>query len=224
MPNDVKAFLAPCIDGLKRNALPGLALQTCALLVVLGYVFVPAFHSALDEVGALKVRYGYLYSAVATAFFGGLVPFLYLRWSGKISADRAGGELLFYVGFWLWKGMEVDALYRFQSSVFGDGATAHTIVAKAFVDQFLYSPLWAAPTQVLFFLYKDSGFSLANMRARLQEEPLSKRLFVVLISTWIVWIPTVSIVYSLPGALQIPLFNLVLCFWCLLLSTISKNT
>jgi hypothetical protein len=224
MPNAGKGLLAPCIDGLKRNVLPGLALQACALLVVLGYVFVPEFHSALDRVGELKVHYGYLYSAAATAFFGGLVPFLYLRLSGKIDPGKARLELLFYIGFWLWKGMEVDALYRLQSSLFGDHATFRTIVTKAFVDQFIYSPLWATPTQVIFFLYKDAGFSLSNMRTRLQEEPFSKRLIVVLISTWVVWIPTVAIVYSLPSTLQIPLFNLVLCFWCLLLSTISKNT
>ncbi|MGC4067720.1 MAG: hypothetical protein QM784_24335 [Polyangiaceae bacterium] len=204
--------------------LPGLALQACALLVVLGYVFVPEFHSALDSVGELKVRYGYLYSAIATAFFGGLVPFLYLRLSGKIAARVAHLELIFYIGFWLWKGMEVDALYRLQSTLFGDETTFRTIATKAFVDQFVYSPIWATPTQVIFFLYKDSGFSLTNMRARLREESFPKRLIVVLISTWVVWIPTVAIVYSLPSALQIPLFNLVLCFWCLLLSTISKNT
>jgi hypothetical protein len=31
-------------------------------------------------------------------------------------------------------------------------------------------------------------------------------------------------VYSLPSALQVPLFNLVLCFWCLLMSFISRES
>jgi hypothetical protein len=47
---------------------------------------------------------------------------------------------------------------------------------------------------------------------------------VVLFSTWIVWLPTVAIVYSLPNVLQLPLSNLVLCFWCLLLSFISRRS
>jgi hypothetical protein len=37
-----------------------------------------------------------------------------------------------------------------------------------------------------------------------------------------VWIPAVATIYSLPSALQVPLFNLVLCFWCLLISFISR--
>jgi hypothetical protein len=42
-------------------------------------------------------------------------------------------------------------------------------------------------------------------------------------STWAVWIPAVTIIYCLPAPLQIPLFNLVLCFWVLVLSFISKR-
>jgi hypothetical protein len=45
----------------------------------------------------------------------------------------------------------------------------------------------------------------------------------IIISIWAVWIPTVSIVYSLPLALQFPLFNIVLCFWSLMLTTLSKE-
>jgi hypothetical protein len=45
----------------------------------------------------------------------------------------------------------------------------------------------------------------------------------VLFSTWVVWIPAVSIVYSLPSALQLPIFNLVLCFWCLLLTFVTGS-
>ena len=46
---------------------------------------------------------------------------------------------------------------------------------------------------------------------------------VTLMSTWAVWIPAVTIIYCLPAPLQIPLFNLVLCFWVLVLSFISKR-
>jgi hypothetical protein len=34
-----------------------------------------------------------------------------------------------------------------------------------------------------------------------------------LMSTWAVWTPAVVIIYCLPPPLQIPLFNLVPCFW-----------
>src|SRR5690606_2824532 len=131
--------------------------------------------------------------------------------------------LTFYVSFWLWKGVEVDAFYRAQALVFGEQADALTIATKTAVDQFVYNPLWAAPTQTVFFLWKDCDFSLAECRRPLARASASRRVLSVLLSTWVVWIPAVAVVYSLPSPLQLPLFNLVLCFWCLLLSFVSRT-
>ena len=85
-------------------------------------------------------------------------------------------------------------------------------------------PLWAAPSQVLLFTWKDAGFSIAGMRAAFRRQPVVQRGLVVMFSTWVVWIPAVAIIYSLPSTLQVPLFNLVLCFWCLLMSFISRES
>ncbi len=220
----LRLFFTPGLIGLKRNVVPGLVLQACALFVVLGYVLLPSFHAMLDGVGALKMRYGYAYSAISTAFFGGAVPYLTLLATKRVPRGRAWGELAFYLGFWLWKGVEVDALYRLQGLVFGTAFAVLTIAAKTCVDQFVYNPLWAAPTQVIFFLWKDAGFSSTEMLRSIQREALGSRVVVVLFSNWMVWVPAVSIVYSLPSALQLPLSNLVTCFWCLLLSFISRNS
>ena len=42
-----------------------------------------------------------------------------------------------------------------------------------------------------------------------------------LIASWGVWIPVVTIIYSLPSLLQIPLFGLALSFWVLLVTYIT---
>jgi hypothetical protein len=215
--------LRPALRGLRANVVPAVVLQCFALCLVLGYFYVPAFGRVLRELGELKVRGGYAFSSLSTALFGGLIPFVVLFGTGRIPKARAKGELSFYLGFWFWKGAEVDAFYRAQSWMFGDGSSAFVIAGKTAVDQFVYNPLWAAPTQTLFFLWKDAGFSLTSMRDRLRQQGLPSRVGTVLLSTWVVWIPTVAIVYSLPGPLQIPLFNLVLCFWCLLLSFLSRE-
>jgi hypothetical protein len=217
-------LLAPGLSGMKRNLLPGLVLQTCALFVVLAYAFLPSFHSVLDSVGTLKARYGYVFSAISTAIFGGVIPYLVLTATKQVPKGRALGEFAFYVCFWLWKGAEVDALYRLQGLMFGGAATIATIASKTCVDQFIYNTLWAAPTQVVFFLWKDAGFSRSGLIQGFKDEPFGRRVVVILFSGWIVWIPAVMIIYSLPSALQVPLFNLVLCFWCLLLSFISRST
>jgi hypothetical protein len=125
--------------------------------------------------------------------------------------------------FWTWKGVEVDAFYRLQAAWFGSSSDFRTIALKVLVDQLGYAPIISAPVQVLCFLWKDNGFSIAATRAALARQSLWQRTLVVAFSTWVVWIPAVSIIYALPSALQIPLFNLVLCFWCLLMSFLSRE-
>jgi hypothetical protein len=219
----LRLFLTPGLIGLRRNLVPGLVLQGCALLVLLGYAFVPSFHATLDTVGEIKTRYGYAYSAFSAAAFGGAIPFLVLYATKQVPKGGALAELLFYLGFWLYRGVEVDALYRFQSFLFGSSNDLGTVAAKACVDQFVYNPVWAVPTQVVFFLWKDAGLSWPQMIHRLEQESLGHRMVVMLFSTWMVWLPTVAIVYSLPSGLQLPVSNLVLCFWSLLLSFISRR-
>ena len=43
-----------------------------------------------------------------------------------------------------------------------------------------------------------------------------------LFSVWMVWLPAVTIIYCLPGGLQIPLFAIVVCFWSIILTLIAK--
>jgi hypothetical protein len=209
---------------MRSNLKPALVLQAFALLIVVGYFWSARVHDALDAVGALKLRYGYAYSAVATSVFGGLIPYGVLMLMGRIPAQRRLAELAFYLLLWFWKGMEVDALYRAQAQWFGEGSNVATIAIKAAVDQFGYVPLWAAPSQVLLFTWKDAGFSASATRAAFARQSFAQRVLVVVCSTWVVWIPAVAIIYSLPSVLQVPLFNLVLCFWCLLMSFISRES
>ncbi len=209
--------------GVRANLVPGLVLQLFALTFVGAYYLSPDFAAGLDRVGAWKETWGYAFSVPSTALFGGAIPFLVLWVSKLVPPGEALRQLLFYVGFWCWKGAEVDAFYRAQAWLFGSEATLLVVVEKVFVDQFIYNPLWAAPTQAICFLWKDSGFSRTELRRRLRVRPLAWRVVVVLVSTWVVWVPAVCIVYSLPSPLQLPLFNLVLCFWCLLLSFVSRQ-
>ncbi len=217
-------LLSVCFAGVKNNLRPGLVLQAFALLLLLAYYFVPAARAAFDQLGQIKQQHGYLYSSLSGGLFGGLVPYLFLLGTGRVPAHRRLPELAFYLGFWLWKGAEVDAFYRGQALLFGSDASFTTILNKTLVDQFIYNVLWAAPCQTLFYLWKDADFSLAGTKQRLREVSFAQRTLTVLFSTWLVWIPAVAVVYSLPSPLQIPIFNLVLCFWCLLLSYLSRES
>ena len=87
----------------------------------------------------------------------------------------------------------------------------------------IYNPFWAVLSQTIPYLWKDSDFSFARLRPKLNKELFTSTLPAIQISSWMVWIPAVSIIYSLPPLLQIPLFNIVLSFWVLLLSFVARK-
>ena len=212
-------------DALKKNLFPGLVLQVFALSLVLVYFFVPASQPVYAWFGVLKNLYGYGYSFLATALFGGLIPFLYLYATGRLDKSRSYfGLLIFYFVFWGLKGIEVDFFYQLQGKWFGYENTVQTVVLKAAVDQFIYSAFWAAPSITIVYLWVECGYDFRKWISAMDRNFFRVKIPTVILSNWMVWIPSVSIVYSMPQDLQIPLFNLVLCFWVLLLAVLNKKT
>lgn len=225
MPGEISAAPSSWDEALaaaKANILPGLILQAFALAVVLAYYFHPPTHKALEALGQFKIRHGWKYSLVATSLCGGLIPFLYLRLNPLTRAVTPFSHGLFYICFWAYKGVEVDWFYRAQGRMFGTEPDFGTVAAKVAFDQFVYSPLWALPCVTLVFHWKEGGFRFGALRELkvipFLREYLPKNLF----SAMGVWIPAVAIIYSLPGDLQMPLFNMVLCFYALLLVSLMR--
>jgi hypothetical protein len=221
---DWKAIVTSGLAGVKRNALPGLALQSFALVLVLLYYLAPGARPTFDTVAMWKTRYGLGYSALATAIFGGAIPVLYLLASGQIPRERRRNDFLLCVLFWAYRGIEVDLFYRLQAYLFGDRAAFAVVAPKVLLDQFVYSVLVAAPGQVVFYLWKDRGFSFRAIKPDLNLRYLVGAVATVVFSQWMVWIPAVSIIYCLPLPLQIPLCNVVSCFWVLLLTFVSRRS
>lgn len=208
---------------LVRNLKPGLVLQAFALLILAVYFWVPASQPLFALVARWKADYGFAYSFASTAFFGGLVPFVYLWWSGAFSGRNIAWVLGFYLLFWGIKGMEVDFFYRLQAGWFGTGNDWQTLATKVAVDQFLYSALWAAPGITLLYLWMELDWSLSRWWQAMDRQFLCVKMPTVILSNWLVWIPAVSVVYAMPADLQIPLFNLVLCFWVLMLAVLNRR-
>lgn len=209
---------------LKQNLLPGLVLQLFAVSILIIYFFVPGSKPVFSWFGLLKQEYGFTYSFIATAIFGGLIPFLYLWLSKRLAPNRSIlGLLVFYIVFWGLKGMEVDFFYRLQADWFGTGNEVKTIVTKMAADQFLYSALWAAPGITIVYLWMESNWSIAECKRAMDRKFFCVKIPTVILSNWLVWIPAVCVIYAMPGELQIPLFNLVLCFWVLLLAVLNKK-
>jgi hypothetical protein len=200
---------------------PGLVLQTAALALVLAWYFVPAAHALFARLAVWRTEGGYAFSALASALCGGVIHFLYLRLNPATRAANPWPLMLFFAFFWAWKGAEVDLWYRTLAFLFGNGTTPATIASKVAADQFGFNPLYAAPAGNLCFAWKDAGFRWAPVAADLRAGLwYYRRVLPVLLTVWALWIPVVCCVYALPPALQIPLFNVVLCFWSLLFAHI----
>jgi len=214
----------PIRDGLaaaRANVVPGLVLQAFALAIVLTYYFVPASAPLFGALATLKAQGGFGFSALATAVFGGLIPFLALK-AAPATRNTPWSHLIFFVVLWAYRGVEVDVLYQVQSWLFGAGNAPQTVVAKVLVDQLVYNPFWAVPLQVLAYHFLNSGFSPRAYSGYDWKAFVLEKVPTAVISTWGVWIPMVSIIYCLPSDLQIPLFNIVLCFWVLLITALTR--
>jgi hypothetical protein len=207
----------------RANLLPGLVLQAFALALVGAYYLHAPTRAALDSLAAVKARFGFAYSMLSTAAFGGLIPFLYMRSHPRTRMATPASHGLFYMAFWAYKGFEVDLFYRIQGWLFGTLPTVTAILKKVIVDQFVYCVLISMPFTVLAFFWKDTGFDGRRLRGLDVPGFLKATLPAALLGTWIVWIPAVTVIYCLPPALQIPLFNIVLCFYALMIAGLNAR-
>lgn len=195
------------------------------LAVLLAYYFYPPTREWLDRLAVLKARWGYGYSAVASIVAGALIPELMrILVFQKGRFRRANlANLLFAIPFWCFMGVTVDFFYRQQALWFGDEATFRVVWKKVLVDQFLYNPLFAAPVTAWLYDWKNSGYRREGTARFFTAAYYQETVLATLFATWGVWIPVVTILYSLPSLLQIPLFALALSLWVMLYTWMSEH-
>jgi hypothetical protein len=213
------------LRGARANLVPGLVLQAVALVIGLLYYFNEPVRHAMEQLSAFRSRTGFLYSCVSTAFFGGLLPCIYMALQPSTRGRYDGRQVLGLTLVWAYKGVEVDLWYRFLAHTVGTQVDAQSVVTKMILDQFVYCPIWAVPTVTLAYLWIESGYdTAATLRDLRAPRWYLRHALPNLISNIGVWVPTVCVIYSLPTTLQIPLFNLVLCFYTLLLAHMMRKT
>ena len=219
---------APWMAGIRAaraNIAPGLLVQGMMLAVLLGYYYYPPTQDLLNQLAAVKQRWGYGYSAVAAIIAGAVIPEV-LRvlvfQHGKLRRTNFS-NLVFTVPFWCGMGLVVDLLYRCQAIWFGSEVTFVTVLKKVLVDQFLYNPLFAAPVTAWLYDWKNRGYPRDVLNEFFSGRYYRDVVMPTLFATWGVWIPIVCILYSLPSLLQVPLFALALSLWVILYSWMSEQ-
>ena len=195
------------------------------LAMLLAYYFYPPTRNWLDALAEIKARWSYGYSAVNAIVAGALIPEL-LRigvfQKGRIRHSNFS-NLLFTVPFWCFMGVAVDLFYRCQAGWFGDAVTIPVVVKKVLVDQLLYTPLFASPVTAWLYDWKNLGYRFHGTAELFTTGYYRDIVFPRVVAAWCVWIPVVTILYSLPSLLQIPLFGLALSLWVILYTWMSEQ-
>ena len=209
----------------KANLLPGLALQVAALTLVLAYYHHAPTREALSRFAEWRRQVGFASSMLSTAFFGGVIPVLVLRLRADTRSRYDARQGLGLIAFWTYKGFEVDLFYRLLARFVGAGHDIGTIATKTAIDQFFYSPLFAVPVTALFFEWTTIRFETTALFDDIRAGGwYRRRILPVIISNLGVWLPAVCLIYALPTPLQLPLQNLVLCFYTLMIAHLTKRT
>jgi hypothetical protein len=212
-------------EAARANAVPALIIQLLMLALLIAYYTSADFASALSRLAEFKRTHGLLFVVLASVTAGALIPeiFLILFFQRGRANRRNLRNLFFTIPVWGFDGSLVDLLYRSEAHWFGDVVTLPVVCTKICVDQFGYNPFFAAPFGVLTYEWKNSGITLQPVRALFAWSHYRDKILPTLLATWAVWIPLMAIIYSVPLALQFPLFGLALSFWVLLLTYMTNR-
>jgi hypothetical protein len=212
-------------EAARANLGPALLIQALMLALLIGYYVSPTVAQILQGFADYKLRHGLVFVVLVSVAAGAILPeiFLVLFFQRGRATSRNLRNLMFTAPIWAIDGSLVDLLYRSEAAWFGNVVTLPVVLAKICVDQFGYNPFFAAPFGVLTYEWKNTGFSWESLARGFSWDHYRDKVVPTLLATWAVWIPLMAIIYSLPLALQFPLFSLALTFWALLLTYMTNS-
>lgn len=211
-----------CKEAFRQNRVPALILQGVAAVILCLYFFVPALRPGFEAISELKSETDPWFAVVTTTIFGGIIPWAVSLYRGRLPEGRAGIHLLSMMAYWSITGAIVDLLYTTQDRIFGSGTDWATLATKTFWDQGPYNMIWATPVCLTFYGWKEADFDWATFKAAHPRPIWIRTYWTIILSCWIVWIPAVTMIYAMPPGLQQPLFNLVICFFSILLIFLNR--
>lgn len=211
----MRQSLANGFKAMRVNFLPACFLWAFGGVILLAYYFLPESRFLFDAVEKTKADLGVVYMFLSTGFFGAILPGLFSILLLKDKNSTLASVAILFL-FWGVKGIEVEYFYLFQSIAFGD-----SVLIKTLFDQLVYVPIWGLTSVVLFYHLYACQFDFKLFRRTLGKSWYRDRVITVLLPNWSVWTPAIMLIYLLPQPLQLPLQNLTLAFWVMVLAYLS---
>ncbi len=211
-------------SAIRQFARPFVLIQSLAIGLVIGYHLSPELRRGCATLAEVRVRGGVLFSALAGAAAGGLLPEL-MRWVARPRSHRVAGragEIGFNLAFFALNGVVIDGFYRFLTWLLGGQASSGVVLAKVAFDQFVFTPVWL-PVIVVLYVWRGAGFRLSPTLSVLRDRFYRERVVPLLLPNWAFWLPMTSAIYALPGPLQFLLFTLALAAWSLIMVFIAQG-
>lgn len=221
-PSHHLSIRSSIVGAFRQNRLPCLVLNILVVGLVATYFFWPAAAGVWQSVAAFKTRWSFVFSLISTVLAAAVLPFLIQRLMGMLPEQDRTKRLVSLMLFWGYRGMEIDLFYRLQGLWFGHGNDAATLIKKVAMDQFVYSTLWAVPSYLIALRWVDCGCSWVRTRASMDRHFWTHTYPTVLVTNWLIWMPALAFVYSLPAPLQFPLFTIVMCFFILIATLVAR--
>jgi hypothetical protein len=217
--------LAPGWHALKLFWLPFCAIQALAVALVAFYYHSPALASTLSRVALWKDQGGLLFSMITVGLAGTVFPEIF-KWITGIGGrwSRARAAAFFYsLLYFMLSGAVIDLFYRGQGMLFGTGTDFKTVVSKVLFDMWVFTPLWAHPFAITWFLFRRTRYHWGRTFSAWGWPLYRDQVFPVLLPGWAYWFPMTACIYSLPSDLQLPLFLFAISAWSLVFMFLASD-
>lgn len=199
-------------------------LQIFAALLALGYYAGGPVKDAAHWLLEWKVAGGLFFLMAANIFSGVVLPEALKAWlrpPGRPSPTWR--DWLHLSGLMAIFGVAVNEFYRWQGAWFAGFSGAAAVAMKILVDQIIYALFFALPLVVVWFAWKEYGYSLAKTWAAMTRAEFFRRMIPLYVPNVIFWVPALIALYSLPTELQFLLFVFINGAWCLLMVVIARE-
>lgn len=220
-----RGLLGPGIEAVRRHWRPFVLLQVVALCLVVAYFKSEALRELCESLAAIRQRWGMVFSAVAAAVAGVVLPELakvVALGQRRFDAVRLR-NICFALPVFAFSGLFTDWQYRLFAWMYGNGSDWATVISKVLSDQFGTTPIYGVPYWIVIYAWRANRYDTRRTLGEISGRWYVMRVLPLLIPCWFFWVPMTMLIYSLPGPLQLWLFSFALGTWSLVMVFVASG-